>query len=225
MMKNKLIYLISVLLVTVVSFSCSDDDDENNDKDLIGTWNYSGKAADIHFELEYNGDEISFPEGLIPSGVLPKGIPGVSETGINVAMIKMALPVLANKYMSQYFQGIKFTSETEMEILMTMNGQPATLKTTYTIQKDIIKVSTQSDGFKALLGNIPVPSIDLNYKIANNELTVYLNTSYVKALLSAVPLILSSTELPTEQQKTIKTFVDTFSTNLKTLEFGAKLTK
>ena len=75
------------------------------------------------------------------------------------------------------------------------------------------------------LGNIPVPSIDLNYKIANNELTVYLNTSYVKALLSAVPLILSSTELPTEQQKAIKTFVDTFSTNLKTLEFGAKLTK
>ena len=211
MMKNKLIYLISVLLVTVVSFSCSDDDDENNDKDLIGTWNYSGKAADIHFELEYNGDEISFPERLIPSGVLPEGIPGVSETGINVAMIKMALPVLANKYMSQYFQGIKFTSETEMEIL--------------TIQKDIIKVSTQSDGFKALLGNIPVPSIDLNYKIANNELTVYLNTSYVKALLSAVPLILSSTELPTEQQKAIKTFVDTFSTNLKTLEFGAKLTK
>ena len=33
MMKNKLIYLISVLLVTVVSFSCSDDDDENNDKE------------------------------------------------------------------------------------------------------------------------------------------------------------------------------------------------
>ena len=162
---------------------------------------------------------------IIPSGVLPEGIPGVSETGINVAMIKMALPVLANKYMSQYFQGIKFTSETEMEILMIMNGQPATLKTTYTIQKDIIKVSTQSDGFKALLGNILVPSIDLNYKIANNELTVYLNTSYVKALLSAVPLILSSTELPTEQQKAIKTFVDTFSKNLKTLEFGAKLTK
>ncbi len=50
--------------------------------------------------------------------------------------------------MSLYFQGIKFTSETEMEILMTMNGQPATLKTTYTIQKDIIKVSTQSDGFQ-----------------------------------------------------------------------------
>ena len=35
MMKNKLIYLISVLLVTVVSFSCSDDDDENP---LVGTW-------------------------------------------------------------------------------------------------------------------------------------------------------------------------------------------
>lgn len=81
MMKNKLIYLISVLLVTVVSFSCSDDDDENNDKDLIGTWNYSGKAADIHFELEYNGDEISFPEGLIPSGFFRKGFRESAKRG------------------------------------------------------------------------------------------------------------------------------------------------
>ena len=201
MMKNKLIYLISVLFVAVVSFSCSDDDDENNDKDLIGTWNYTEKTADIHFKLEYNGDEISFPEGLIPSGVIPEGIRESAKQGINVAMIKMALPVIANKYMSQYFQGINFTSETEMEIFMTMNDQPATLKTTYTIQKDIIKVSTQSDGFKELLGTYSRPSIDLNYKIANNELTVYLSTSYVKTLLAAVPLILSSTELPTEQQR------------------------
>ena len=224
-MKNKLIYLISVLFVAVACFSCSDDDDNNNNKDLIGTWNYSGKAADIHFEFEYNGDEISFPEGLIPSGVIPEEIPGVSETGINVAMIKMALPMLANKYMSQYFQGIKFTSETEMEILMTMNDQPATLKTAYTIQKDIIKVSTQSDGFKELLGTIPVTSIDLNYKITNNELTVYLNTSYVKTLLAAVPAILKVTDLPAEQQTIIEDFVESFSKNLKTLEFGAKLTK
>ena len=36
MMKNKLIYLISVLLVTVVSFSCSDDDDEKTTKTLSG---------------------------------------------------------------------------------------------------------------------------------------------------------------------------------------------
>ena len=64
-MKNKLIYLISVLFVAVACFSCSDDDDDNNDKDLIGTWNYTKKTSDIHFKFEYNGDEISFPEGLI----------------------------------------------------------------------------------------------------------------------------------------------------------------
>jgi len=29
-MKNKLIYLISVLFVAVACFSCSDDDDNNN---------------------------------------------------------------------------------------------------------------------------------------------------------------------------------------------------
>ena len=68
-------------------------------------------------------------------------------------------------------------------------------------------------------------SIDLNYKIVNNELTVYLGTSYVKTLLAAVPLILSSAELPAEQQAMIKTFVETFSSNLKTFEFGAKLSK
>ena len=34
-MKNKLIYLISVLFVAVACFSCSDDDDENP---LVGTW-------------------------------------------------------------------------------------------------------------------------------------------------------------------------------------------
>ncbi len=216
-MKNKLIYLISVLFVAVVCFSCSDNNDNISDKDLIGIWNYSGKAVDIHFKFEYNGDEISFPEGLIPSGVFPEGIPRVSEMGINIAMIKMALPMLANKYMSQYFQGIKFTSDTEMEILMTMNDQPITLKTTYMIQKDIIKVSTQSNGFKELLGTIPVNSIDLNYKIINNELTVYLNTSYVKTLLAVVPSILKVTDLTEEQQTMIEGFVKTFSINLKTL--------
>ena len=72
-MKNKLIYLISVLFVAVVCFSCSDNNDNISDKDLIGIWNYSGKAVDIHFKFEYNGDEISFPEGLIPSGVFPEG--------------------------------------------------------------------------------------------------------------------------------------------------------
>ena len=35
-MKNKLIYLISVLFVAVACFSCSDDDDDNNDKTLSG---------------------------------------------------------------------------------------------------------------------------------------------------------------------------------------------
>ena len=35
-MKNKLIYLISVLFVAVACFSCSDDDDNNNNKTLSG---------------------------------------------------------------------------------------------------------------------------------------------------------------------------------------------
>ena len=223
-MKNKFIYLISALLVAVACFSCNDDDDNYNSNDLIGTWNYSGKASDVHLEFDYNG-KINIPEGIIPPGVMPDGISGIISNGIDATTVKLVLPGIANKYMSKYFRGIKFTSETEMEILMTMNDQPATLKTTYKIQKDVIKVSTQSEGFKELLGTIPVPSIDLNYKIVNHELTIYLNTSYVKTLLAAASLILNSSELPAEQQATLKEFIKTFSTNLKTLEFGAKLTK
>ena len=81
-MKNKLIYLISVLFVAVACFSCSDDDDDNNDKDLIGTWNYTKKTSDIHFKFEYNGDEISFPEGLNPSGVIQKEYRELAKQGL-----------------------------------------------------------------------------------------------------------------------------------------------
>lgn len=72
---------------------------------------------------------------------------------------------------------------------------------------------------------IPVNSIDLNYKINNDELTVYLNTLYVKIILIAVPTILDSAELPEEQKTIIKEFIQTFSNNLETFEFGVKLTK
>ena len=221
-MKNKLIHLISILLLTATCFSCSNDDNNNSDEYLIGTWNYSGETNDIHFEFEYNSDKISFPEGMIPSGILSKDIPN----GIDVSLIKMMLPGIGNKYMSKYFQGIKFISEDEMEILMTVKEQPITLKTNYITQKDIIKINIQSPGFKELLGTmIPVNSIDLNYKINNDELTVYLNTLYVKIILIAVPTILDSAELPEEQKTIIKEFIQTFSNNLETFEFGVKLTK
>ena len=47
----------------------------------------------------------------------------------------------------------------------------------------------------------------------------------MKTLLAAVPAILKVTDLPAEQQTIIEDFVESFSKNLKTLEFGAKLTK
>ena len=61
-MKNKLIYLISVLFVAVACFSCSDDDDDNNDKDLIGTWNYTKKTSDIHLNLSIMAMRSVFPK-------------------------------------------------------------------------------------------------------------------------------------------------------------------
>ena len=224
-MKNKLMYLIAVLFAASVCFSCSDDDNNEDRTDLLGKWNYTKEAKDIHFELEYNTGMITFPEGMIPAGTIPEGIPGVTEAGISVEMLKLGLPMIANKYMSLYFRGINFTSETEMEILMTMDEQPVSLKTTYTTQKNIVKISTQSDGFKQLMGEIPVQSIDLNYSINKDKLTLYLNTAYVKAVLSVVPTILKDVDLPVEQKTKIGEFIQDFSTNLKTLEFGATLSR
>ena len=38
-MKNKLIYLVAVLLTVCTCYSCSDDDDKDTE-DLTGTWKY-----------------------------------------------------------------------------------------------------------------------------------------------------------------------------------------
>lgn len=220
-MKNKLLYLIAVLFAASVCFSCSDNDNNEDSTDLLGTWRYTKEVKDIHFELEYNTNMIIFPEGMIPA----EGIPGITETGISVDMLKLELPMIANKYMSLYFRGINFISKTEMEILMTMDEQPVSLKTTYTTQKNIVKISTQSDGFKQLMGEIPVLSIDLNYSINKDKLTLYLNTAYVKAILSVVPTILKNGELAEEQKMKIGEFIQDFSNNLKILEFGATLSR
>ena len=110
-MKKQLIYLISVLFVAVACFSCSDDDDDNNDKDLIGTWNYSRKATDIHLEFDYNG-QISIPEEIIPPKVvLPDGVAGMINNGIDASMIKLFLPRIANNYMSKYYATVSFRAD------------------------------------------------------------------------------------------------------------------
>lgn len=210
-------YLVAVLFAAFVCFSCSDDDD--NDTYLDGNYKYSN----VHFKFDYAKETITIPDGIIPPGY--EEILG-STTEIPVEAVNELLPAFAHANMKKYFNGIKFDKNGGMEISYNLDEVAQTLKTTYEIKGSSINVSLESDDFKALLGEIAIPIkyISLNYKLENNQLTIYLNTEYIKTLLSAVPAILPTiTSLTKEQKEMITSLLTSIVPNIQTLEIGAIL--
>lgn len=210
-------YLVAVLFAAFVCFSCSDDDD--NDTYLDGNYKYSN----VHFKFDYAEETITLPEGIIPPGYEQQlG----STTEISVDAVKELLPAFAHANMKKYFNGIKFDKNGGMEISYNLDGAAKTLKTTYEIQGSLINVSLQSDDFKTILAgmNIPINSISLNYSQAKDQLTIYLDTKYIKTLLTAFSTILPAIpSLTEEQKKMISDILTSVVPNIKTLEIGAIL--
>ena len=215
-MKNKLMYLVAVLFAACVGFSsCSDDDDD--DAGLEGNYKYDN----VHFKFEYAKETISVPEGLIPPG--SELILG-SLTEIPVSVVNDYLPAFAHGQMQKYFNGIKFDQKGNMEVSYNLDEKAETLKTTYELKGSMINVSLKSDDFKKLIGSdLPVSYISFNYKLENNQLTMYLNTEYIKTLATAVPLILKTSSLTPEKQEMVSELVSELITNTKVLEIGAIL--
>ncbi len=206
-------YLVAVLFAACVSFSSCSDDDNDDDAGLEGNYKYDN----VHFKFEYAKETINnVPGGLIPGSDKPTEIP--------VSVVNKYVPEFAHGKMKEYFNGIKFDSKGNMEISYNLDGKVQTLKTTYELKGALMNVSLKSDDFKTLIGNeIPVSHISFNYKLANNQLTMYLNTEYIKTLLAAVPLILKGISLPQDQQDAIIKLVTEIATNTKVLEIGAIL--
>lgn len=230
-MKNKLMYLVAVLFAACVGFSSCSDDDDKIDETLTGTWNY-GTKGDIYFEFEYKEDKIEIPDAI--SGMLPNEIKAAitalfPDGKIPVASVKQLLAPYAKQQMQKYFRGINFISDKDMEILVTVNGQPESIKTTYEIQGSVIRISTQSDDFKDLTNNmIPetVPSIDLNYFFKDKKLTLYVSTTYAKTILGMVPGILAATgTIPAEYLPAVTSAVQAVSNNITKLELGPVLVR
>jgi len=219
-MKNKLIYLIAVLFAANVCFSCNDNDDDP--VDFTGTWEY-GQKGDVHFVFEYAEENISIPAGI--ANLIP--VPGFPST-LPVSMVQQVLPGYAKGQMQKYFRGITFLPNREMEILMTAKGEPVSVKTTYEIQNDVLKLNIQSDDFKKLTGdNIPamIRSVDLNYSFENDKLTLYLDTKYIKVLLNAAPAMMANAAMEDALKQEINAFISELSRNIKTLEIGAILAR
>ena len=229
-MKNKLMYLIAVLFTASVCFSCSDDDNNEDPTDFTGTWEY-GEKGDVHFEFKYAEANISIPQGivdLIPKDNLPEFVKNMDLTSIPASIVPMLFPGYAKDQMQKYFRGITFLSNQEMEILMTMKGEPLGVKTTYEIQNNVLKVNIQSDDFKDLTGGkIPtmIQSIDLNYLFEDGKLILYLDTKYIKVLLNAAPVMMGNATMDETLKKEITDFISELSKNIDTLEIGAILSR
>lgn len=225
-------YLVAVLFAAFVCFSCSDDDKE--DEELTGAWNYKS-AEDVYLELTCVDDKITItPEllQLIPEDLLnqiPEEIKKVILAGgIPVTMVKPVLASYAGQQMKKYFRGINFISDTELEILITTaDSKEQKISTTYKVQGSILQVSTQSNDFKEITNNmIPeaMASIDLNYFFKDGKLTLYLNTTYVKTIISMLPTILVATgTISADQLITVQTEVQKISNQITKLEIGATL--
>ena len=139
-MKNKLIYLVAVLLTVCTCYSCSDDDDKDTE-DLTGTWKYEN----CHLVFDYQDANIQLPEG-VDLGFINPALSGLTAVPANLAA--GFLKEIANDKMSDYFTGIKFVSNSELEIMMTMDGKAASLKAAYVVQNNVIGVTIDKDALE-----------------------------------------------------------------------------
>ncbi len=223
-------YLVAVLFAAFVCFSCSDDDKNDGDEELTGVWNY-GSKGDVYLELEYAENKIDISDFL---SILPAEIKAAiavlyPDGKIPVADVKKLLAPYAKQQMQEYFRGINFLSDSELEILITKDKKDQKIKTTYEIQGTVLKISTQSEDFKTITNNmIPeaVASIDLNYFFKDGKLTLYVNTTYAKTIISMIPRILVAAEvIPEEVLPGVTTAVQNISNKITKLEFGPVLVR
>ena len=71
-----------------------------------------------------------------------------------------------------------------------------------------------------------VASIDLNYFFKDGKLTLYVNTTYAKTIISMIPRILVAAEvIPEEVLPGVTTAVQNISNKITKLEFGPVLVR
>ena len=218
-MKNKLIYLVAVLLTVCTCYSCSDDDDKDTE-DLTGTWKYEN----CHLVFDYQDANIQLPEG-VDLGFINPALSGLTAVPANLAA--GFLKEIANDKMSDYFTGIKFVSNSELEIMMTMDGKAASLKAAYVVQNNVIGVTIDKDALEKIAQKeINIPEISLIYKFEDRNLIMYLNKVAVQGMLQTMlPMLVNQIKpdaTPAEIAG-ITAYVTGVMNKTNTLEFGVIL--
>lgn len=209
-MKNKIMYLIAVLIAASVCFSCSDDDNKDEvPAEFTGTW----KFDKTHFVFDYKEASITIPS----IGTLP------------VTVVKPLIEKTANDKMKAYFTGIRFDSNKQLTILMKMNEQDATLDATYEVQGSIINVSLNKEQLGALVGQdlAFLPAISLKYNIGAGNLTMYLDKAYIQTLVAGISVLLPQLmpDATDEEREALKQTINTIMGNTQQLEIGALLVR
>ena len=166
-MKNKLTSIISILSLLFVIVSCNDN--KEPEPFLQGTWAY--KAP--YFVFEYSEENIDVNWGGQTLQFKPEEL---------TTMFKS----MAGTKMGEYFVGIQFVSESEMNINMKFKDQTQkTLKATYETEGTKLGILLDKESLKEITGKeLNIPQLSFDYKIINNQLTAYLNWSYLKGFLN-----------------------------------------
>lgn len=168
-MKNKLFHSITVLCMALIGFSCSDDDTKNT-KDLLGAWGY----VSPHFVFEYAQDSVVV--------TMDKGKPKAWA----VKDIRTNFLDMAQEKMGDYFRGMEFVNEKELNIRMLFaDGAEDQLKASYLCKNDIVQVSLDTADIKRLTGKtLNIPKISFKYSIEGGQMQMYLDKSYIQSIVS-----------------------------------------
>lgn len=168
-MKTKLFYLFTVLCITFIGYSCTDDN-KNEMPSLAGGWKY--ESPRIKWEYPQDTIKIEVQEKTIPFAV--KEITGM-------------LSGMASKYMALYFTGIDFTSSSDLKIGMLKDGNQEYMGATYKQDSRFLSVQLDTLLLKQMTGvAMPIPPISFTYKIENQVISIYLEKQEIVTILAAM---------------------------------------
>lgn len=216
---KKLLYAVFILLAVISVTSCEEED---QNPDLSGEWKY----REPHFKFGYAEDTVRIAMGR-------------ESMKIAVEDLKTSFSVLADQKMGEYFEGLNFGDNHQMEIRMRMGDQTkSALHACYEQSGDYIQVELDSTEMKMLTNGAvsQIPVISFSYIISNNELQMYFNKNYIQVvylmmsdklmdMLIANVMHQNPATFPAPAKEAIKAELDQVLRNITQLEIGFKLSR
>lgn len=159
------------LVILVMAFSCSDDDDDKV-HDLVATeWTY--KSSHVVFDTK--GEDL-----LINSG-------NNESITLNEEIVKAKM----DDVLSKFFKGINFIDESDMNINVGLESLQISLNADYKINDKYISVLLDKEQLEEMFDKeMPIPEISFNYSINGQTMNLYLDKMALSLMIQPmIPMI------------------------------------